>query len=57
MKLVAIGIIRTPHRQAEGTPVQAALAGNVAGSVELLPEYEAGPRYLAGFDRIWLVDS
>jgi len=27
MKLILIGIIHSPHQQAEGTPVQAALAG------------------------------
>lgn len=55
MKLLVIGIIRTPHRQAEGTPVQAALAAGVAGTVEVCPEYAAGLQDLNGFERIWLM--
>jgi hypothetical protein len=30
MDLVAIGVIHTPHKQAEGTPVRAAMAAGVA---------------------------
>ena len=55
MNLVAIGAIRSPHKQAAGTPIQAALAAGVAGSVEVFPEYAAGLRDLEGFERIWLV--
>lgn len=55
MNVVAIGIIHTPHKQATGTPVQAALAGSVAGSVEVFSEFAAGLRDLEGFERIWLL--
>ena len=55
MNLIAIGVIHTPHRQAAGTPIQAALAEGVAGIVEVLPEFAAGLRDLEGFERIWLV--
>ena len=55
MNLTPIGIIRSPHQRAEGTPVQSALAVGVEGTVEVFPEYAAGLRDLDGFDRIWLV--
>src|ERR1035437_9788294 len=55
MTLIPSGIIHSPHRQATGTPVQAALATGVRGTVEVLPEYAAGLRDLDGFERIWLV--
>ena len=54
MKLVAIGVIPTPHKQAAGTPVQAALATGVQGTVEVSPEFAAGLRDLDGFERMWL---
>ncbi len=55
MNLGAIGLIHTPHKQPAGTPVQAALAKGVAGTVEVFPEFAAGLRDLDGFERIWLV--
>jgi tRNA-Thr(GGU) m(6)t(6)A37 methyltransferase TsaA len=55
MNLIAIGVVHTPHRQAAGSPVQAALATGVRGTVEVFPEYAAGLRDLDGFERIWLV--
>jgi tRNA-Thr(GGU) m(6)t(6)A37 methyltransferase TsaA len=55
MTLTPIGIIHSPHKQATGTPIQAALATGVRGTVEVLPEYAAGLRDLEGFERIWLV--
>jgi tRNA (adenine37-N6)-methyltransferase len=55
MKVREIGVIHTPHKQSAGTPIQAALAAGVAGSVEVFPEFAAGLRDLDGFERIWLV--
>jgi tRNA (adenine37-N6)-methyltransferase len=55
MNLTPIGVIHSPHQRAEGTPVQAALATGVQGTVEVFPEYAAGVRDLDGFERIWLV--
>jgi tRNA-Thr(GGU) m(6)t(6)A37 methyltransferase TsaA len=55
MKVTPIGIIHSPHQRADGTPVQAALATGVQGTVEVFPEYAAGLRDLDGFERIWLV--
>jgi tRNA (adenine37-N6)-methyltransferase len=55
MNLIPIGVIHSPHLKAEGTPIQAALATGVRGTVELFPEYAAGLRDLDGFERVWLV--
>jgi tRNA (adenine37-N6)-methyltransferase len=55
MNVTPIGIIHSPHRRAAGTPIQAALATGVQGTVEVFPEYAAGLRDVDGFERIWLV--
>jgi tRNA-Thr(GGU) m(6)t(6)A37 methyltransferase TsaA len=55
MNLTPIGMIHSPHQGAAGTPVQAALAAGVQGTVEVFPEYAAGLRDLDSFERIWLV--
>ncbi len=55
MDLVPIGVVHSPHQMAEGTPVQAAMATGVKGTVEVFPEYAVGLRDLEGFERIWLV--
>jgi tRNA (adenine37-N6)-methyltransferase len=55
MDLKPIGVIHSPHCQADGTPIQAALATGVRGTVEVFLEYAAGLRDLEGFERIWLV--
>ena len=55
MNLAPIGVIHSPHQRADGTPIQAALATGVRGTVEVFPEYAVGLRDLDGFERIWLV--
>ena len=50
-----IGIIRTPFRQATGTPIQSSLAQGAEGVVELRPELEPGLRDIEGFERLWLI--
>ncbi len=55
MKVTPIGIIHSPHQQAAGTPIQAALATGVQGTVEVFADYAEGLRDLDGFERIWLV--
>ncbi len=55
MALTVIGIIHSPHQRAAGTPIQAALATGVQGTVEVFAEYAMGLRDLDGFERIWLV--
>ena len=55
LALQPIGLIRTPHRQAEGTPIQPRWAAGIEGTVEVFPEFAPGLRDLDGFDRIWLL--
>ena len=55
IKLMPIGIIHSPFRQATGTPVQPSAAKGVEGTVEVFEEYAAGLKDLAGFERIWLL--
>jgi tRNA-Thr(GGU) m(6)t(6)A37 methyltransferase TsaA len=55
LELTPIGLIHSPHRQAEGTPIQARWAAGIEGTAELFPEFAAGLRDLDGFDRIWLL--
>lgn len=53
--LKPIGIIRSPHRAATGTPVQPAYAEQCEGQVIVDPEFEAGLNDLDGFERVWLI--
>ncbi len=55
MTLKAIGIIRSPFAQAQGTPIQPCFAAGAEGVVEVFEEYREGLCDLDGFDRIWLV--
>ena len=55
LELTPIGLIHSPHRQAEGTPIQSRWAAGIEGTVELFPEFAPGLRDLEGFDRIWLL--
>ena len=50
-----IGVIHTPFRRAEGTPIQPRASAGTEGTVTVLPEYTAGLKDLEGFGRIWLV--
>ena len=50
-----IGIIHTPHKTTEGTPIQPTGARGVGGSIEILPEYTAGLADLAGFSHIFIL--
>lgn len=50
-----IGIIHSPFKDAEGTPIQPSMATGVAGTVEIFPEYNEALRDLEGFERIWLL--
>lgn len=55
MRLFEIGRVHSPFKQAAGTPIQPCRAANTPGQVTLRPEFAAGLRDLAGFDRIWLI--
>jgi tRNA-Thr(GGU) m(6)t(6)A37 methyltransferase TsaA len=50
-----IGIVHSPFKEPEGTPIQPPGARGVAGSVELFPEYVEGLKDLAGFSHIILI--
>jgi tRNA (Thr-GGU) A37 N-methylase len=53
--LKPIGVIRSPLREAAGTPIQAAVAGDAEGALEVLEELAGGFRDLEGFRRIWVL--
>jgi len=50
-----IGIIHTPFRQANGTPIQPAKGKGTKGRVEVDNAYVDGLKDLDGFERIWLL--
>jgi tRNA-Thr(GGU) m(6)t(6)A37 methyltransferase TsaA len=50
-----IGLVHSPYRQAEGTPIQPRWADGSEGTVELFPQFAPGLRDLDGFERIWLL--
>mgnify|MGYP000173215073 CR=1 FL=1 len=55
IKYQPIGIIHTPHEEAEGTPIQPKGAKGIKGEVELFPKYEEGLKDLEGFSHIILL--
>ena len=55
MNLTSIGVIRSPFKQATGTPIQPCRAQGTEGRVELDPAWSEALKDLAGFDRIWLL--
>jgi tRNA-Thr(GGU) m(6)t(6)A37 methyltransferase TsaA len=50
-----IGIIRSPYKETEGTPIQPTGAKAVGGTVELLPDCVEGLKDLDGFSHIILI--
>lgn len=50
-----IGIIRSPHHTAAGTPIQPAYAEQVDGEVFVDTRFESALADIEGFERIWLV--
>jgi tRNA-Thr(GGU) m(6)t(6)A37 methyltransferase TsaA len=54
-RLTPIGVIRTPFREAAGTPIQPRQAKGVKGTVEVLERFQEGLKDLEGFERIWLL--
>ena len=55
MNIQPIGIIHSPFRQADGTPIQSCMAKDIEGAVELFPEFVPALQDLDGFERIWLL--
>ena len=52
-----IGVIRSPHQVATGTPIQPAYAEQSEGDVVVDMELEPALADIDGFERIWLVYS
>ena len=50
-----IGVIHSPHQQAERTPIQPIYARGIKGQAEILPEYMDGLRDLEGFSHVCLI--
>ncbi|HOY66698.1 MAG TPA: tRNA (N6-threonylcarbamoyladenosine(37)-N6)-methyltransferase TrmO [Candidatus Ozemobacteraceae bacterium] len=50
-----IGIIRTRFTSQEGTPIQASMAGEETGTIEILPEYADGLLDIEGFSHLHLI--
>jgi tRNA-Thr(GGU) m(6)t(6)A37 methyltransferase TsaA len=47
-----IGIIHSPHKEVEGTPIQPSSAKGIKGEIELFEEYQDGLKDLDGFSHI-----
>lgn len=50
-----IGIIHSPFKKPEGTPIQPSTGKNIKGTVEIFPEYMEGLKDLEGFSHIILL--
>ena len=55
IKYKPIGIIHTPFKQPEGTPIQPTASKNISGTIELFSEYIDGLKDLEGFSHIILI--
>lgn len=55
IQLSPIGIIRTPHLTAQGTPIQPRWAEGIEGTAEIDPDLVPGLKDLEGIERIWLI--
>lgn len=50
-----IGVVRSPYREPEGTPIQGAFTPESEGSIKIFPEYAEGLDDLEGFSHIWII--
>lgn len=55
IKYSPIGIIHTPNKEPEGTPIQPRWGEGIEGKIEILPEYVDGLKDLDRFSRIILI--
>jgi tRNA-Thr(GGU) m(6)t(6)A37 methyltransferase TsaA len=55
IEISPIGIIHSPFKNPEGTPIQPRAAKGARGKVKIQPQFCEGLRDLDGFERIWLV--
>jgi tRNA-Thr(GGU) m(6)t(6)A37 methyltransferase TsaA len=53
--LQPIGIIHSPHQDADQTPVQPVYASGVCGTAEIFAQHEKGLVDLEGFSHVWLI--
>ena len=50
-----IGVVHSPHKKAEETPIQPVYARGVKGHAEIFPEYADGLCDLEGFSHVYLI--
>ncbi|MDB4442147.1 tRNA (N6-threonylcarbamoyladenosine(37)-N6)-methyltransferase TrmO [bacterium] len=50
-----IGIVHSPHKTPQGSPIQPTAARGIEGKIEIFPEFAAGLEDLAGFSHIFLI--
>ncbi len=50
-----IGVIHSPFKKPEGTPIQPTADKDIEGTVEVLPDYEEGLKDIDGFSHIILI--
>ena len=55
IKFQPIGILHTPHKNAQGMPIQTAGAISIKGEIEIYPEFAEGLKDLDGFSHIILL--
>ena len=55
IKYKPIGIIRSPFKEPQGTPIQPSAGRDIEGIVEIFPEYVKGLEDLEGFSHIILI--
>ena len=55
ISLIPIGIIRTPHKNLEGMPIQPSGAEGILGTVEVEESFREGLLDLEGFSHIYLL--
>jgi tRNA (adenine37-N6)-methyltransferase len=53
--LQPLGVIRTPHRDPDRTPIQPCFAGAAPGEVQLDPAFAEGLEGLAAFSHVYLI--
>lgn len=55
IRLKPVGVVHSPFKEPNGTPIQPTAALDVEGSVEVFPEYVDGLKDLEGFSHIILL--
>jgi tRNA-Thr(GGU) m(6)t(6)A37 methyltransferase TsaA len=55
LRLAPIGVIHSPFREQQGTPIQPYSAMGTQGTVKIYASYAPGLADLGGFERIWLI--